>query len=69
VSQACTCSQGQWVHHHAFGGIFRCQGDRDCIQCQPVERKANGRDDLETRKHPQGRCGDPNCGSGGLAGW
>jgi hypothetical protein len=49
VSQACTCSQGQWVHHHAFGGIFRCQGDRDCIQCQPVERKANGRDDLETR--------------------
>lgn len=49
MNPACTCSQGEWRHHHAFGGVYPCEGT-NCIQCQPLERqRPNGRDDIETR--------------------
>jgi hypothetical protein len=38
MNPACGCDRGEWRHHHAFGGVYPCEGPQTCIQCQPVER-------------------------------
>lgn len=34
----CTCEQGEWTHHHSFGGLYPCEGS-GCRACRDVDRE------------------------------
>lgn len=35
----CTCQAAEWDHHHAFGGVYPCEGFTECRRCRDNDRR------------------------------
>jgi hypothetical protein len=48
----CTCDASDQAHHHAFGGVYDCQGRGECGRCQEAD-EVLWRDQLSPASKPR----------------